>query len=279
MVGRLAYHAPAPVRCRRAGSAHEPERKAAPTTTAGGPRTRRARDLDAQRPAGPGAPRDRQRALVRRAAGRDRARPGHVPCRAGLPAAAAQGRAGRAAPPPAALRRPERRRRRRVSPASSPRPGPIYDPEGARTDYWRFARALYAAGFRPGDIVHNSFSYHLTPPARWWRAGRGRWPARWCRAGQRRSSCSCAPSPTSARPPTPARPRSCSRSSSAAASSGSTRARSAARSCPARPCRRRRASVWPPSSASARTSATPRPTSASSPTRRGRARGWWSTRR
>ena len=42
-------------------------------------------------------------------------------------------------------------------------PGPIYDPEGARTDYWRFARALYAAGFRPGDIVHNSFSYHLTP--------------------------------------------------------------------------------------------------------------------
>jgi phenylacetate-CoA ligase len=42
-------------------------------------------------------------------------------------------------------------------------PGPIYDPEGARTDYWRFARAMYAAGFRTGDIVHNSFSYHLTP--------------------------------------------------------------------------------------------------------------------
>jgi phenylacetate-CoA ligase len=42
-------------------------------------------------------------------------------------------------------------------------PGPIYDPEGARTDYWRFARALYAAGFRPGDVVHNAFSYHLTP--------------------------------------------------------------------------------------------------------------------
>lgn len=42
-------------------------------------------------------------------------------------------------------------------------PGPIYDPEGARADYWRFARALYAAGFRRGDIVHNSFSYHLTP--------------------------------------------------------------------------------------------------------------------
>ena len=42
-------------------------------------------------------------------------------------------------------------------------PGPIYDPEGQRTDYWRFARAMYAAGFRTGDIVHNSFSYHLTP--------------------------------------------------------------------------------------------------------------------
>lgn len=42
-------------------------------------------------------------------------------------------------------------------------PGPIYDPEGARIDYWRFARALFAAGFRPGDLVHNAFSYHLTP--------------------------------------------------------------------------------------------------------------------
>jgi phenylacetate-CoA ligase len=42
-------------------------------------------------------------------------------------------------------------------------PGPIYDPEGARSDYWRFARAMYAAGFRSGDIVHNTFSYHLTP--------------------------------------------------------------------------------------------------------------------
>ncbi len=42
-------------------------------------------------------------------------------------------------------------------------PGPTYDPEGSRLDYWRFARALFAAGFRPGDLVHNSFSYHLTP--------------------------------------------------------------------------------------------------------------------
>ena len=42
-------------------------------------------------------------------------------------------------------------------------PGPIYEPEGHAADYWRFGRALFAAGFRAGDLVHNSFSYHLTP--------------------------------------------------------------------------------------------------------------------
>jgi len=42
-------------------------------------------------------------------------------------------------------------------------PGPIHEPEAARADYWRMGRALYAAGFRAGDLVHNSFSYHLTP--------------------------------------------------------------------------------------------------------------------
>jgi phenylacetate-CoA ligase len=42
-------------------------------------------------------------------------------------------------------------------------PGPIYEPEGRRPDYWRFSRALFAAGFRAGDVVHNTFSYHLTP--------------------------------------------------------------------------------------------------------------------
>jgi phenylacetate-coenzyme A ligase PaaK-like adenylate-forming protein len=42
-------------------------------------------------------------------------------------------------------------------------PGPIYEPEGRRADYGRFARALYAAGFREGDLVHNTFAYHLTP--------------------------------------------------------------------------------------------------------------------
>ncbi len=42
-------------------------------------------------------------------------------------------------------------------------PGPIYDPEGRRPDFWRTARTLYAAGFRPGDVVLNCYSYHLTP--------------------------------------------------------------------------------------------------------------------
>ncbi len=42
-------------------------------------------------------------------------------------------------------------------------PGPIYDPEGRRADFWHTARALFAAGFRPGDVVLNCFSYHMTP--------------------------------------------------------------------------------------------------------------------
>ncbi|MDD5326039.1 MAG: AMP-binding protein [Polaromonas sp.] len=51
--------------------------------------------------------------------------------------------------------------------ASMPRvfasPGTIYEPEGARKDYWRMARAMHAAGFRAGQLVHNSFSYHFVP--------------------------------------------------------------------------------------------------------------------
>jgi phenylacetate-CoA ligase len=42
-------------------------------------------------------------------------------------------------------------------------PGPIFEPEGRGADWWRAARALYAAGVRPGDLVHNAFAYHLTP--------------------------------------------------------------------------------------------------------------------
>ena len=42
-------------------------------------------------------------------------------------------------------------------------PGPIYELEGLASDYGRFARAFHAAGLRPGDLVVNAFSYHLTP--------------------------------------------------------------------------------------------------------------------
>jgi len=42
-------------------------------------------------------------------------------------------------------------------------PGPIYDPEGRQPDYWRTARGFHAAGFREGDVVLNTLSYHMTP--------------------------------------------------------------------------------------------------------------------
>jgi phenylacetate-CoA ligase len=42
-------------------------------------------------------------------------------------------------------------------------PGPIYEPEGSGRDYWRMARAIFAAGFRPGELIHNCFSYHFVP--------------------------------------------------------------------------------------------------------------------
>lgn len=49
-------------------------------------------------------------------------------------------------------------------------PGPLYEAYGRPTakmkDPWRFARAMWAAGCRPGDLVHNTFSYHLTPAGR-----------------------------------------------------------------------------------------------------------------
>jgi phenylacetate-CoA ligase len=44
-------------------------------------------------------------------------------------------------------------------------PGPIYEPDGSTRDYWRVGRAMFAAGFRSGDLVHNAFSYHMTPGA------------------------------------------------------------------------------------------------------------------
>ena len=42
-------------------------------------------------------------------------------------------------------------------------PGPMYEPEGTARDYWRMARAMFAAGFRSGELIHNCFSYHFVP--------------------------------------------------------------------------------------------------------------------
>jgi len=42
-------------------------------------------------------------------------------------------------------------------------PGPIYEPEGTARDYWRMARAIFASGFRAGELIHNCFSYHFVP--------------------------------------------------------------------------------------------------------------------
>src|SRR5258706_1281923 len=50
-------------------------------------------------------------------------------------------------------------------------PGPIYEPEGRKPDYWRSARALHACGFRKGDVVVNCYSYHLSPAASMFETG------------------------------------------------------------------------------------------------------------
>lgn len=59
------------------------------------------------------------------------------------------------------LRQPGQREMGRVFAS----PGPIYEPEGRAADYWRAGRAVFAAGFRAGDLAHNAFSYHMTPGA------------------------------------------------------------------------------------------------------------------
>lgn len=64
-------------------------------------------------------------------------------------------------PPFGGLNAGPRSRARRVFSS----PGPIYEVQSQETDHWRMARALYAAGFRQGDLVHNCFSYHFTPGA------------------------------------------------------------------------------------------------------------------
>jgi phenylacetate-CoA ligase len=42
-------------------------------------------------------------------------------------------------------------------------PGPLFDPEGKGSDWWRYARPLHALGVRGGDLIQNCFAYHFTP--------------------------------------------------------------------------------------------------------------------
>ena len=42
-------------------------------------------------------------------------------------------------------------------------PGPLFDPEGQGSDWWRYARPLHALGVRNGDLIQNCFAYHFTP--------------------------------------------------------------------------------------------------------------------
>src|SRR5260370_6322098 len=50
-------------------------------------------------------------------------------------------------------------------------PGPIYEPEGRGRDWWRTARALFAAGLRPGDVGINTFAHPFTPAGAMLEAG------------------------------------------------------------------------------------------------------------
>jgi phenylacetate-CoA ligase len=50
-------------------------------------------------------------------------------------------------------------------------PGPVYEPQGTSSNWWRSARTLFAAGFRAGDLVVNTFAYHFTPAGSMFESG------------------------------------------------------------------------------------------------------------
>jgi len=79
-------------------------------------------------------------------------------------------------------------------------PGPIFEPEGEGEDWYGSARALFAAGFRAGDIVHNSFAYHLTPGGFILESGGARSAARSFPVVSAIPSNSLRPSPTTSPP-------------------------------------------------------------------------------
>ena len=166
----------------------------------------------------------------------------------------------------------------RRCPASSHRPGPIYEPEGTASDYWRAARAMFAAGFRAGDLVHNAFSYHMTPGAFIMESGAhavgctvfpgGSRADRAAAAGDRRAA---SPTPIG-HAELPAHP-----------GREGRRDRQRRLQHAQRPDRRRGAcrpacATGSPNTAWPSTRATPRPTWASSPTKRRRAKAWCWTR-
>ena len=112
-----------------------------------------------------------------------RCRCDHEPRGAGTPAGDAQARTarapeGRRATRPVRRLRADRLARRACSSARAAGVPVARDrstsPKAAARDYWRTARALFAAGFRAGDLVHNSFSYHLTPAGSMMESGRAR---------------------------------------------------------------------------------------------------------
>ena len=156
-------------------------------------------------------------------------------------------------------------------------PGPIHEPEGARADYWRMGRALFAAGFRAGDLVHNSFSYHFTPAGAMMESGAHALGCTVFPAGTGQTEQQVQAMAAAARAATSARRASCASFSRRPTRSASRcrrwpRPRSAAKRS------RRALRDWLASAASPPTRATAPPTSAWSPTKPRRARGWSSTR-
>ena len=133
-----------------------------------------------------------------------------LPVRARTSCSSGSAPRARATPSAASRRSAGARGRRRSARARVLSPGPIYEPEGARPDYWRMGRAMFAAGFRAGDLVHNSFSYHLTPAGAMMEGGAHARSAAPCsRRASARPSCSCRRSPTCSPTPTSARRASC----------------------------------------------------------------------
>ena len=114
-------------------------------------------------------------------------------------------------------------------------PGPIYEPEGRGADYWRLARALFAAGFRAGrSRAQLLFAITSRRPARCSKRARMRSAARCFPAAPGRPSSRCRRSPSSRRTATSARRRSCGSSSRRPTSWASRCHRCARRSCRAK---------------------------------------------